>query len=150
MITQNRYIRFAAAQGGGHDSGILTHDGVFDNTTGLTLEPEWSVSGGVATFDDTGAGAIEFDLDSNMTAGVGYDLTLDLDDATGQGSRFAVDVEQNSSWQNVVTWTTYSDGLQTLIQFTTPTGNPSTRLRIIGSSVAPDAFDIDNISLKRT
>ncbi|MBV7268362.1 hypothetical protein [Winogradskyella luteola] len=129
------------------DSGLIVN-GTFDDSSDLTFNsPPWTVSGGVASFDDSAVDSIEFAITDNLANGTDYKLTLDLVSSETQG-RFSVEVfGASAGWAQVVSFATYTEGsLSIPINFNQ--GEIITGFRL-NASTSSDAFTIDNVSLTK-
>ena len=124
------------------DSGLVLN-GVFDDSSNLTLGSSWTVSGGTATYDAVEDDSqLKLDL-TTLTDGNTYDLTFDV---IGDGGRMEVKASGDNflTAQTISSFTDRDAGTYT-ISFTA--NDDHTIIRFRGDNGSGGAFSLDNISL---
>lgn len=121
-------------------------NGTFEDSSNITLEPEWTIVSEQAVYDGNG-GAITFDLSSTLSQNTSYELAFEASNIS-TFVRFALNIEGASSVQ-VLPFTTYEVGSSGEIKliFTVPTSNTDSNKLILRASSLAGAYTIDNISL---
>ena len=125
------------------DSGLVLN-GVFDDSSNLTLGSSWAVSGGTVTYDAvTDNSDLKLDL-TTLTNGNTYDLTFDV---IGDGGRMEVKGSGDNflTSQTISSFTVRNADTYT-ISFTA--NDDHTIIRFRGDNGSGGAFSLDNISLK--
>lgn len=150
MINSTHRVAAAAPAGGGDDN-MLTN-GTFDDAAGWTLSSAaWVISGGVATYDDTGNSKLEqFDADMavSIQPNTAYTLTLDISGTSGGGIYFSLrSVIDGSSDVLYKAAAEYTNGTGQTIQFTTPADIVDGGLSIGGLSAGDSGGVLDNLIL---
>ena len=138
-----RHVQQVAA--GGQGPEMLT-DGDMSSSTNWTESAEWSIAGGVASYDNTAGGTLaqaDGDMVSSIAINTDYDLAFDVSNLTGSNAYFWV--ESSDGGIEYIGQMSISNGPYSL-DFTTggDVGIKGFRIRALDDG----AFDIDNISLK--
>jgi len=134
-----------AVAAGGQGPEMLT-DGDMSSSTNWTESAEWSIAGGVASYDNTAGGTLaqaDGDMVSSIAINTDYDLAFDVSNLTGSNAYFWV--ESSDGGIEYIGQMSISNGPYSL-DFTTggDVGIKGFRIRALDDG----AFDIDNISLK--
>ena len=119
-------------------------NGAFAADTDWTKDAEWTIAGGVASFDDTGTGYITPTTAVALTVGTTYVFTFtisNLGGATGASIRFAD--ETGTVLESGQDYVLYAAGTHSL-EVTVTEANTNWRLY---SDTAGDSYDIDELSL---
>jgi len=136
----NQTVYNAPAPPGGFDSGLILN-GTFDDSSNLSVDPDWSIGSGVASY---GGLVLNDDLIldlTTLTSGQTYDLTF----TTTNDARFELKASPDgfAIAQTLTAFVTYAAGTHT-VTFTAD--NNHTQIRFRGST-SGSAFDLDNVSL---
>lgn len=122
-------------------------DGDMSSSTNWTLGGSWSISGGVATFDDTSSSDLE-QTDANMAISLEsstyYRLTFDI--VASVSGQF--DIENYGGGHSYVGVGVYTTGSY-VKDFWTPSDIGDGGIRFDVTSGSASSFTIDNISLKK-
>jgi len=125
----------------------LILNGTFNDATYLTVEPEWTIGSGVASYDGIAYGFVSFDLNQEITDLTMYTLQFDMVSVGTQG-RFYVDVEEALGGTFIAQpYITYDEGFIS-IPILTPTGTDAIALlKFGGATNTPSLYSIDNVVL---
>ena len=125
--------------GGQYGAELITNGG-FANATGWTLDAEWSIGSGVASYDKTDTGILQ--TSCVFWSGKTYTITLDV---IGVGVGNAILYIYNSSYNlNKAAVVAFN----TTLSFDYVCTINSTTLIIYGMAASDDVFSIDNVSVK--
>lgn len=115
----------------------------FDDANNVQNDADYTISNGEVVYTHTTGGqSFTWDLNADLSADTGYNLTLDISNTTG----FRVRVWVNQGGFTTVSGNvTYQNGT-VIIPFTTPSGANSTQIRIVTSSTSNSA-NFDNAVL---
>jgi len=122
-------------------------NGTLNDATNITLDTEWTIGGGVASYDGTALGFISFDLTGGLTDLTMYTLQFDMVSVGTQG-RFYVDLVPNLGGIYIAQpYVTYDEGFIS-IPILCPTGTDATALlKFGGDPGVPNVYTIDNVVL---
>lgn len=125
-------------------------NGAFADGTGWTPAAVWTISSGVATYDDTGDGAlsqVSGDMVSILEINTDYVLEFDISGATG--GRATIGFQDTNGAIAYVAYADYNGDGHYVVNFTTGADLGANGFSIVGKDASYSSWSIDNISLKR-
>jgi hypothetical protein len=136
----------ANVAGDAYGSEMIT-DGDFPDATNWTEGANWSISSGVATYDDLGNSAlsqVDGDMQSSIAISTDYRITFDITLSGGDAAYFGI--YNSTQGTAYVAFAEYGAGSH-VVDFTTPGSIGPGGIAILANT-AGGGFTIDNISLK--
>jgi hypothetical protein len=125
----------------------LILNGTFDDSSNLTVGANWTIGGGVATFDDVTNSELDFALSSNLLPNTEYIFKTTANSPTSDQVRWQLAGLESASETEIVVYDFYDEGT-VFNRFTTGLGTDYDTLRLRASSSAPAPFTIDDVILQ--
>jgi len=132
----------------GTASTEMISNGAFASATDWTLDANWTIGSGVATYDKLGNTALiqtDADMVSSILPNTAYTLEFDVSGTTGGGIYMSIRIAAKTIiYVNI---TEYNNGHK-VVNFTTPADVDTGGISFLGNTAGDSGGNIDNVSLK--